>query len=398
MSSGSRQPASLRQLKEFDNLTESISDLVHQLQDIDPTRLSFSPFLDLDTQISLAPVSDSPESSVSELNSVSVSAPGSRTSIEILSVEEQCEPATREDGRIKDGQNLESSSSEVSLKVEREAEEEEEEEEEQEELELVTLGMISETSFLDVNKDIDGSVPQNINTRVELHEELASDGAEEEQPFLGNNSWPSSPSPEDTDRGCKKCCLGVRLRLIMSSFAALLLTPCILYGTYMYLPFDPPVCRDLSERIVYAIQCCVVLTLPVILGLLSSAAATLCSATTQDSPAQGATLQQVFVSSSSEHLSLYALNLVALATFLEQGQLRAIPILAGLFGISRLLYWVSLHVCSSLRGFASGLSFCPLLAMSVFNTSCICGLNFLHLLLNHFGSNSSETTATPGTG
>lgn len=63
-------------------MKESISDIINQLQDIDPTRLSFSPFLDLDTQISLAPVSDSPESSVEELHSSSHSFSGSQHSLE----------------------------------------------------------------------------------------------------------------------------------------------------------------------------------------------------------------------------------------------------------------------------------------------------------------------------
>lgn len=63
-------------------MKESISDIINQLQDIDPARLSFSPFLDLDTQISLAPVSDSPESSVEELHSSSHSVSGSQRSLE----------------------------------------------------------------------------------------------------------------------------------------------------------------------------------------------------------------------------------------------------------------------------------------------------------------------------
>lgn len=63
-------------------MKESISDIINQLQDIDPARLSFSPFLDLDTQISLAPVSDSPESSVEELRSSSHSVSGSQLSLE----------------------------------------------------------------------------------------------------------------------------------------------------------------------------------------------------------------------------------------------------------------------------------------------------------------------------
>ena len=82
MSTSGPQAANGQNVKELDSMKESISDIINQLQDIDPTRLSFSPFLDLDTQISLAPVSDSPESSVEELHSSSHSVSGSQRSLE----------------------------------------------------------------------------------------------------------------------------------------------------------------------------------------------------------------------------------------------------------------------------------------------------------------------------
>lgn len=83
MSTPGLQATNRQNVKELDSMKESISDIINQLQDIDPTRLSFSPFLDLDTQISLAPVSDSPESSVEELHSSSHSVSGSQHSLEL---------------------------------------------------------------------------------------------------------------------------------------------------------------------------------------------------------------------------------------------------------------------------------------------------------------------------
>lgn len=83
MSTPGLQTTNRQNVKELDSMKESISDIINQLQDIDPTRLSFSPFLDLDTQISLAPVSDSPESSVEELHSSSHSVSGSQHSLEL---------------------------------------------------------------------------------------------------------------------------------------------------------------------------------------------------------------------------------------------------------------------------------------------------------------------------
>lgn len=89
MSTTGLQATNQQNVKEIDSVKESISDIINQLQDIDPARLSFSPFLDLDTQISLAPVSDSPESSVEELHSSSHSVTGSQRSLEPLPTTDQ---------------------------------------------------------------------------------------------------------------------------------------------------------------------------------------------------------------------------------------------------------------------------------------------------------------------
>lgn len=89
MTTSGPQAANKQKAEELDSMKESISDIINQLQDIDPTRLSFSPFLDLDTQISLAPVSDSPESSVEELHSSSHSVSGSQNSLEPTPVAQQ---------------------------------------------------------------------------------------------------------------------------------------------------------------------------------------------------------------------------------------------------------------------------------------------------------------------
>lgn len=92
MTTTGRQANNPQDVKEIDMVKESISDIINQLQDIDPARLSFSPFLDLDTQISLAPVSDSPESSVEELRSSSHSVTGSQHSLVPLSAGKHCFP------------------------------------------------------------------------------------------------------------------------------------------------------------------------------------------------------------------------------------------------------------------------------------------------------------------
>lgn len=106
MSTAGLQAANKQNAKELDNMKESISDIINQLQDIDPTRLSFSPFLDLDTQISLAPVSDSPESSVEELHSSSHSFSGSQHSLEEPPATSRTRGELLVDFSLSDGENI----------------------------------------------------------------------------------------------------------------------------------------------------------------------------------------------------------------------------------------------------------------------------------------------------
>lgn len=106
MSTAGLQAANKQNAKELDNMKESISDIINQLQDIDPTRLSFSPFLDLDTQISLAPVSDSPESSVEELHSSSHSFSGSQHSLEEPPATSRTRGELLVDFLLSDGENI----------------------------------------------------------------------------------------------------------------------------------------------------------------------------------------------------------------------------------------------------------------------------------------------------
>ncbi|XP_041085269.1 uncharacterized protein LOC121300677 [Polyodon spathula] len=421
MTSAAHMPASHQELKEFDIVKESISDIINQLQDIDPARLSFSPFLDLDTQISLAPVSDSPESSVEELNYLSLSSLGTRTSLEPPS------GGVREEGP----ETACTLGRRHSISNKRECSETSVAQEEKEGLVVVTV--TSETSFLDTVRTDgyrDGTVPQsqggipngteenrpqalNLNQFELTNQEATRD---EEQPFLRPSphaetielvSHGSQGQPEDqpylvtlqaSDRGRCGCCRSARLRAVSSVCASLLLLPAMLYGLYFYLPFDPPLCPDLTSRITFTFRCCMASAAPIILGVLTAAVSRLCSPALHPLGAcpRGLALEQLFVSASVEQLLLYALNLVIMATFLKQEQLRAVPTLAGVFGVGRLLYWLSLHLCSSLRGFSSGLTFFPLLAMAAFNLFCLFELGLNHLFPVPQGEAFSYTTPTPG--
>ncbi|XP_018601342.1 transmembrane protein 79-like [Scleropages formosus] len=371
--------ASKRGTKEFDSVKESISDIINQLQDIDPARLSFSPFLDLDTQISLAPVSDSPESSVEELHSPSHSVPGSQHSLEPLSAgehldrgnsccKETCDTFSEQPRRIsrKKGAVVGTMVNDLHMVTNLE--------------DYCDNHNIIPVQALEggilTGRDTEGSPLEATNLDSTVDEgiplirappdciELAVWDSQEQQE--------SGATLEAADKGCcscSQCCLSGRVPAACSAFAALLILPGILYALYFYLPLDAPHCPDLVSRLIFTLHCCIVSALPVLLGMLSSAVCRFCSASMDpvgECPRRSLFLQ-LFVTSSTEQLFLYTLNLAVMATFLHQDQLKAVPILSGIFVAGRLVYWLSLHVCSAWRGFGSGLTVFPLLAMVVFN-------------------------------
>ncbi|XP_066551710.1 transmembrane protein 79-like [Amia ocellicauda] len=412
MTSALRLAASQRELKEFDSVKESISDIINQLQDIDPARLSFSPFLDLDTQISLAPVSDSPESSVEELHSLSRSPPGSRQSLEPLpGGDGDTNLATLNRGHPSE------SFRQRQWPPQRDS---------QEDVVVITVpreiplpctiegdspGNRTTTSFLASPGDIpNGTDPERWNPLESTNQESTID---EDRPLLRQpleaielSVWDSQGRSEsgiateaaDKGRCCRcRCCLGGRVPAVCSVLASLLVLPGILYGLYFHLPLDPPHCPDLASRMVLTARCCVVAAVPLLLAVLTDAASRFCAASLDPVGAcpRGPALQRRFVTASIELLALYALNLVVLATFLPQEQLRAVPVLAGVFGAGRMAYWLCLHACSSWRGFGGGLTVFPLLAMVAFNLFCVFDLGLGHLFPSGETPDPPQTTPSP---
>lgn len=132
-------------------------------------------------------------------------------------------------------------------------------------------------------------------------------------------------------------------------------------------------------------------------------------------------IQQLFVYASMEQLFLYILNLLVRATFLPQKQLRVVPILTGVFVEGRwvvlkpllivwhckadhvlsfssslyscrLVYWLCLHICSPWRGFGSGITIFPLLAMVTFDLYCLYDISLRHLLFGSGDTLCNQTT------
>lgn len=257
-------PAGCRQLQELDSVQDTLADILSQLQDIDPSRLSLSPFLDLDTQISLAPVSDSPESSVEELRSTSEEDEEASPSLG-ASFEARAEgqapgaesPVVQEPGPVvgldPPGPAPEQSRGAASG-------------------DAVIVVLPRETSFLDsvgaapcweqppAPSEELAKVPQCPSAPCPLPRD------DQPPPSLCTPS-PEEPAPSPPrGRGCSPQCSSAHLKAVSSAFVSLLLAPWILYGLHHLLPFEPPLCPDLASRLAFALRCLLIASVPVVLG------------------------------------------------------------------------------------------------------------------------------------
>ncbi|KAM4806462.1 transmembrane protein 79 [Urocitellus parryii] len=169
--------------------------------------------------------------------------------------------------------------------------------------------------------------------------------------------------------GCRSCGGREGIRAVASVGAALILFPCLLYGAYAFLPFDAPRLPTLSSRLVYTLRCGVFATFPIVLGLLVYGLSLLCFSALRPfgEPRREVEIHRRYVAQSVQLFILYFFNLAVLSTYLPQDTLKLLPLLTGLFAISRLIYWLTFAVGRSFRGFGYGLTFLPLLAMLVWN-------------------------------
>ncbi|XP_034721713.1 transmembrane protein 79-like, partial [Etheostoma cragini] len=82
---------------------------------------------------------------------------------------------------------------------------------------------------------------------------------------------------------------------------------------------------------------------------------------------QDVTVHRRFVSDSASLFLIYFLQLVVMAMYLSQHQLKLVPLLTVVFAFGRLVYWAAAACGSSVRAFGFGLSFLPSLAMMAAN-------------------------------
>lgn len=66
-----------------------------------------------------------------------------------------------------------------------------------------------------------------------------------------------------------KCCHSGRVPAFLSVLASLMIAAGIFYALYFYVPIKPPDCPDAAGRITFTLCCCVVASVPVLLGTLS---------------------------------------------------------------------------------------------------------------------------------
>ncbi|XP_072214616.1 transmembrane protein 79 [Excalfactoria chinensis] len=175
--------------------------------------------------------------------------------------------------------------------------------------------------------------------------------------------------PEGPRRPCAGLCSTAALKAVASLVGALLLCPCLLYGAYVFLPFDAPLLPTVSSRLLYALRCAAFATVPIVLGMIVSGISRLCSAALEPfgKLQREVEIHQTFVSQSVHLFILYFFNMAVLATYLQQELLKLIPLLTGLFAISRLTYWLSYAFGRSFRAFGFAMTFLPLLAMLLWN-------------------------------
>ncbi|XP_016077119.1 PREDICTED: transmembrane protein 79 [Miniopterus natalensis] len=168
---------------------------------------------------------------------------------------------------------------------------------------------------------------------------------------------------------CGSCGGHEGLKAVASVGAALILFPCLLYGAYTFLPFDAPQLPTMSSRLVYTLRCGVFATFPIVLGLLVYGLSLLCFSALRPfgEPRREVEIHRQYVSQSVQLFILYFFNLAVLSTYLPQDTLKLLPLLTGLFAVSRLIYWLTFAVGRSFRGFGYGLTFLPLLSMLVWN-------------------------------
>lgn len=185
-----------------------------------------------------------------------------------------------------------------------------------------------------------------------------------------DSEWPDVEEPErKTGCTCCECWSHANLKAVAALVGAVIIFPCFLYGAFVFLPFDVPLLPTVETRLIYTLRCGVFATFPIILGIIVYGISRVCSSSIDPFAElkREVELHRHYVTDSIQHFVLYFFNLSVLSTFLPQELLKLLPLLTGLFALSRLIYWVSFALSQAFRSFGFGLTFLPLVSMMLCN-------------------------------
>ncbi|XP_019719250.1 transmembrane protein 79-like isoform X2 [Hippocampus comes] len=151
--------------------------------------------------------------------------------------------------------------------------------------------------------------------------------------------------------------------------------PFLVWGGFVFLPFDAPLLDGAPLKMLYALRCSVFASTPIVLGWLAVGVARFRFGVVRP------LLDEMEVTGDLEDLSvhrnytresvglflMYFLQLVVMAMYLSQEQLKLVPLFAIIFALGRLVYWVPAAFGSSIRAFGLGMSLLPCLVMMMAN-------------------------------
>ncbi|XP_026083238.1 transmembrane protein 79-like [Carassius auratus] len=207
------------------------------------------------------------------------------------------------------------------------------------------------------------------------------DDEEEKSPFMGTHGTHGTPLEDyyqDWSVTSKsRCCSSGgscrdALKLGASMFTSALIFPLLVWGGYVFLPFDAPLLDSAPLRLVYTLRCSVFAVIPIVLGMLVLGVSRLRYRSLKprfegEGEIKQVAVHQRYVEDSVSLFLLYFLQLAVMAAYLNQNLLKLIPLLTIIFAFGRLLYWVAAACDSSVRGVGFGFSFLPMLVMLVAN-------------------------------
>ncbi|KAI7806714.1 transmembrane protein 79 [Triplophysa rosa] len=207
------------------------------------------------------------------------------------------------------------------------------------------------------------------------------DGEEEKSQFLGTHSMHGTPLDEyNRDWPIESepyCCIydgssREALKLGASMFTSALIFPLLVWGGYVFLPFDAPPLDSAPLRLVYTLRCSVFAVIPIVLGVLVLGVSRLWYRSLKprfegEREVKQVAVHQRYVEDSISLFLLYFLQLAVMAAYLNQDLLKLVPLLTIVFAFGRLLYWITAVCDSSIRGVGFGFSFLPMLVMLVAN-------------------------------